>query len=294
MNPPTGIGLGLRGRFIDDVARGDADGKLAFLELSPENYIHRGGPLPALLERIADRFPIVTHGLTMSLGGTDPLRNDYLGELRPFLHRYQTPWHTDHLCFSGLEGALLHDLLPLPATHATATRVAARVREAQDRLGVRVGVENISYYLPMGEPQMPEAVWVREVLEKADCPLLLDVNNVFVNSRNFGFDPYAWLAEIPLERVVQLHVAGHERWDDYEMWVDTHGATVLDPVHEMMAWVVERTGPLPVVLERDTNIPPLGELLEEVKRLDATYQAALARHATRTKKGDDNDVQRAG
>jgi uncharacterized protein (UPF0276 family) len=292
MTAPTGIGLGLRGRFIEDVVRGDADDRVAFLELSPENYIHRGGQLPAQLERIAERFPIITHGLTMSLGSTDPLRDDYLRELRPFLHRYRTPWHTDHLCFSGLEGALLHDLLPLPATKQTAHRVAARVREAQDRLGVRFGVENISYYLPMGEPEMPEAVWVREILEQADCALLLDVNNVFVNSKNFGFDPYAWLKEIPLERVVQLHVAGHEHWEDYEMWVDTHGATVLDPVHEMMSWVIERTGPLPVLLERDTNIPPLSELLDEVERLDATYQAALKRRADKAKSA--SDVQRVG
>ncbi len=285
---PTGVGLGLRGRFIEAVHDGEADGKVAFLELSPENYMHRGGKMPRLLEAIADRFSIITHGLTMSLGSTDPLRDDYLRELRPFLAKVGTPWHTDHLCFSGLEGVLLHDLLPLPITKASARRVADRVREAQDRLGVRFGVENISYYLPMGQAEMPEGAWVREIIETADCPLLLDVNNVFVNSRNFGFDPYDWLKEIPLERVVQLHVAGHERWDDFEMWVDTHGAPVLDPVHEMMAWVIERTGPLPVLLERDTNIPPLAELLEEVARLDATYQQALARRA------ENPDAQRAG
>lgn len=281
---PTGIGLGLRGKFIDHVVRGDADGKLAFLELSPENYMHRGGEMPRLLEQLADRFPIITHGLTMSLGSTDPLRDDYLTELRPFLHRYKTPWHTDHLCFSGLEGVLLHDLLPLPLTRGSAMRIADRVREVQDRIGLPFGVENISWYLPMGKPEMPEGVWVREVIERADCPLLLDVNNIFVNSRNHGFDPYDWLAEIPLERVVQLHVAGHERWDKFDMWVDTHGATVLDPVHEMMAWVIERTGPLPVLLERDTNIPPLADLLDEVEKLDATYQAAVRKHAE--KRGD--------
>jgi hypothetical protein len=286
---PTGIGLGLRAKFVHEIERGDADGKLAFLELSPENYMHRGGPLPGQLERIADRFDIVTHGLTMSLGSTDPLRDDYIQELRPFLDRYDTPWHTDHLCFSGLDGVLLHDLLPMPHTHKSVARVADRIREVQDRLRRPFGIENISYYVHMGQPEMPEQVFVREVIERADCPLLLDVNNVFVNARNLGIDPYAWLEEIPLERVVQLHIAGHTHWADYDMFLDTHGAPVLDPVFDMMKWVIERTGPLPVLLERDTNIPPLSELLDEVARLDVAYQAALT---TWKKKKD--DVQRAG
>lgn len=279
MEVPTGIGLGLRGRFLARVCAGEADGRVAFLEVSPENYMRRGGDVPGMLERIADRFPILTHGLTMSLGGTDPLDRGYLDALGELLRRHRAPWHTDHLCFSGLDGGLLHDLLPLPHTRATARRVADRIRRVQDHLGVPVGVENISYYVHMGREELPEPVFVRDVLEQADCPLLLDVNNVVVNARNFGFEPADWLAQIPLDRVVQLHVAGHERWDEFDMWVDTHGASVPDPVHALMGWVIERTGPLPVVLERDTNIPPLEELLAEVARLDETYQAALTRGA---------------
>lgn len=286
---PTGIGLGLRAKFIHEIERGDADGKVTFLELSPENYMHRGGPLPGQLERIADRFPIVTHGLTMSLGSTDPLREDYLSELRPFLDRYAPPWHTDHLCFSGLDGVLLHDLLPMPHTRRSVEQLADRIRRVQDRLQRPFGIENISYYVHMGEPEMPEQVFVREVIERADCPLLLDVNNVFVNSRNLGIDPYEWLEAIPLERVVQLHVAGHTHWPDYDMFLDTHGAPVLDSVYEMMKWVIERTGPLPVLLERDTKIPPLSELLDEVARLDDAYQAALS-----TWEKKKSDVPRAG
>ncbi|MEX1361872.1 MAG: DUF692 domain-containing protein [Nannocystaceae bacterium] len=273
---PTGIGLGLRARFIDKVDAGDAEGKLAFLELSPENYMHRGGRSPARLARIAERFPIITHGLMMSLGGPDPFEDEYFAFLREFLDRYDPPWHSDHVCWSGQGGTLLHDLLPLPFTSAVAKRVASRVAEARDRLERPMAVENISWYLRLGKGEHDEPQFLTEVLERADCGLLLDVNNIFVNARNHGFDPYAWLEQIPLDRVLQLHVAGHEPWDE-TLFVDTHGAPVLDEVYALMAWVIERIGPRPVLLERDSNIPPLPELLDEIARLDTVYQQAVVR-----------------
>lgn len=277
---PTGIGLGLRARFIDRVVAGEADGVPAFLELSPENYMHRGGKNPARLEQVAQRFPVICHGLMMSLGGTDPFDPEYFGFLKGFLDRYDPPWHSDHVCWSGLDGAVLHDLLPIPFTGAAARRVASRVIEARDRLERPMAVENISWYMRLGAPSMDEPELLTEILERADCGLLLDVNNVFVNSQNHGFDPYAWLQRIPLDRVLQLHVAGHELWDD-GLIVDTHGATVRDEVYEMMAWVIERVGPRPVLLERDNNIPPLSELLAEIRRLDGVYQGAVARWQAR-------------
>lgn len=273
---PTGIGLGLRARFSRQVDKGDADGIPAFLELSPENYMHRGGRNPVRLERIAERFPIITHGLMMSLGGPDPFDDEYFDYLRGFLDRYDPPWHSDHCCWSGQGGTLLHDLLPLPFTSAVAQRIASRVREARDRLERPMAVENISWYMRMGKGEYDEPEFLTEVLERADCGLLLDVNNIFVNARNHDFDPYAWLERIPLDRVFQLHVAGHSQWDE-NLIIDTHGDTVRDEVHELMAWVIERIGPRPVLLERDTDIPPLPELLAEIGRLDATYQAAVLR-----------------
>ncbi|MCA9651491.1 MAG: DUF692 domain-containing protein [Myxococcales bacterium] len=273
---PTGIGLGLRARFIEQVDAGKADGGPAFLELSPENYMHRGGRNPARLARIAERFPIITHGLMMSLGGPDPFDDDYFGFLRDFLDHYDPPWHSDHVCWSGQGGTLLHDLLPLPFTTAVAKRVASRVREARDRLERPMAVENISWYMRLGHGEHDEPEFLTEVLERAECGLLLDVNNVFVNAHNHGFDPYAWLERIPLDRVLQLHIAGHEPWDE-SLVVDTHGETVRDEVYELMAWVIERIGPRPVLLERDSNIPPLSELLTEIQRLDATYQEAVGR-----------------
>lgn len=275
--PPTGIGLGLRGAFLSKVARGDADGKVAFLEVAPENYMHRGGRVPARLQDLSERFDLITHGLMMSLGGTDPFDLEYFGELKSFLDRYDTPWHSDHVCWSGHDGALLHDLLPVPFTSASARRIAARVVEARDRLERPMAIENISWYLELGQSQQDEAAFLTELLETADCGLLLDVNNVFVNATNHGFDPKAWLDRIPLERVWQLHIAGHEPWDE-QLLVDTHGATVREEVYDLLGYVIERIGPRPVLLERDSNIPPLAELLEEVAQIDVAYQAAVARY----------------
>lgn len=276
---PTGVGLGLRGSFIAEVDAGAADGRVPFFEISPENHMRRGGARPARLARIRERFPVLTHGLSMSLGGLEPLDPDYFAELRQFLAPIGEHWHSDHICFCGTDGKQLHDLLPVPFTSASARRIAARVREAADRLERPMAVENISYYLPLGVPSVDEPAFIAELLERADCGLVLDVNNVFVNAQNHGFDARAWLARIPLARVVQLHIAGHEFWDDVrqDLIIDTHGAPVRAEVDELLAWVIERTGPLPVLLERDNNIPALPELLGERDRLQAIYDAALAR-----------------
>ena len=279
---PAGVGLGLRVRHLDDFVAGQADGRVDFIEISPENFMHRGGKSPAALAQIAEHHPVITHGLMMSLGGAGPFDPDYMDELRAFIARHRPPWHSDHLCFSALDGAVLHDLLPVPFSTATARRTAARVAEARDRLDIPMAVENISWYAQMGEGGLDEADFITEVLDRADCGLLLDVNNCFVNARNHGFDVQDWIEKIPLERVWQIHIAGHERYDD-DLWVDTHGAPVHDRVHELLAWVIERVGPVPVLLERDNNIPPLPELLREVDQVRATYERGLARHRARSK-----------
>ena len=280
---PTGVGLGLRASFAAEVDAGQADGRVPFFEVSPENHMRRGGIGPARLRRIAARFPVLTHGLSMSLGGPDPFDPDFFAALREFLGAlpasFGDRWHSDHLCFCGVDGKALHDLLPLPFTGASARRVAARVREASDRLERPMLVENISYYMPLGASTLDEAEFVTEVVERADCGLLLDVNNVFVNARNHGFDAREWLSRVPLARVAQLHIAGHELVDgDESVIIDTHGAPVRAEVDELLAWVIERLGPVPVLLERDNNIPELDELLTERDRLATIYDAALARY----------------
>jgi uncharacterized protein (UPF0276 family) len=271
------VGLGLRWEFLDELLNADPSApKPDFLEVSPENYMGRGGYHSAALARLADRFPILTHGLTMSLGGSEPLGDAYLAELRTFIQDVRAPWHSDHLCFSTAAGAVLHDLLPLRFTDKTATHVADRVKRARDALGVPMAVENISFYTEL-EPGMREPEWISLVCERADCGLMLDVNNAYVNSQNFGFDVDEWMRDAPLERTVQIHVAGHERFPESDfipgatgsVILDTHGADVPDPVLALLKRVLPRTGPVPIVLERDTSIPPYATLLEELARIRA-------------------------
>jgi uncharacterized protein (UPF0276 family) len=281
--PPTGVGLGLRWAFIDEVAAGprpaaDHPPSLPFFEVSPENYMRRGGSIPRALHAVAERHPIITHGLMMNVGGSTELDPTYLRQLRAFLERMGAPWHSDHLCWTGSDGAILHDLLPLPHDAAAVRRCVERILRIQDALGLPFAVENISYYLvPAGS--MPEAEMITEVLERADCRLLLDVNNVQVNADNHGFDAWAFIDALPLSRVVQLHVAGGERRPKLDgLVIDTHGTDVSLRVQALMSRVIERIGPTPVIYERDHDIPPLPELARQVAALQLEYDAALARH----------------
>jgi hypothetical protein len=280
---PTGVGLGLRWDFLDEVVEGPAL-DVPFFEVSPENYMRRGGWYPAALERARERYPIVTHGLTLSLGAIDPPPADYLRELAREIERLQSPWHSDHLCFSSVGPRVLHDLLPLQFSRENVERVSERLRLAEGELGVPMAFENISWYAHPGQPELTETEFITSILDRSGCQLVLDVNNVYVNSQNHGFDPAAFIAALPLERVVQIHVAGHTRASDGFI-IDSHGAAVIDPVLDLLAGVIERTGPMPVLLERDNDVPPLAELLGELRTIDGVYQAALARREARRATG---------
>jgi uncharacterized protein (UPF0276 family) len=280
----SGVGLGLRWEFVADLV--EAVPEIDFLEVAPENYIGRGGYHPDALAYLGERYPLLTHGLSLSLGGTDPLDTGYLDELRRIVGALGSPWHSDHLSFGTSGGRRLHDLLPIAFTEAGVRRLVHRIRAAQDVIGVPLAVENISFYLPPGSGEMSEAEFVARVCEEAGCGLLLDVNNLFVNATNFGFDPEEWLSAVPLERVVQLHVAGHEWFDEAlaarspgapgALIVDTHGADVPDPVLDLLRNVVARVGDVPVVLERDYHVPPLPELLAELAKIKAVVASARA------------------
>ncbi len=270
------VGIGLRWEFIDELIE-RVPAEIDFLEISPENYMRRGGYFPAALAFLRSKYPIVTHGLTMSLGGTDPLDHAYLTELAAFVREMESPWHSDHLCFGSAHGAMLHDLLPLSFNESTVKRAADRIRAAQDVLGVPLAIENISFYMHPGKREMSEPEFISRVCEAADCGLLLDVNNAYVNSQNFGFDVRDWMKNVPLSRVVQIHIAGHEWFNEadfgthgsQQIILDTHGAPVIDPVLSLLGEVLERTGPVPVLLERDENIPSLDDLLAELSRVRA-------------------------
>ena len=269
---PSGVGLGLRWEFLEEVLDGP-DLPLGFFEISPENYMRRGGYYPEQLERIRERYPLVTHGLTLSIGAVEPPTASYLAELKSEVRRLQTPWHSDHLCFSSSGATFLHDLLPLKFANATVERVAERARRVQGELGLPFALENISYYAHPGRREMSEAEFVASVLERADVGLLLDVNNAFVNAQNHGQDAREFLERLPLGRVLEIHVAGHAHGES-GLIIDTHGSPVADPVYDLLEWTLERTGPVPVLLERDNNVPTLAELMAEVSRLRVLYERA--------------------
>lgn len=272
-----GVGLGLRWELLDELL--ETRPALSFVEISPENYMGRGGYFDEALDRAKDVWPIVTHGLTMSIGGADPLREDYLAGLRAFIQRVESPWHSDHLCFSTADGVVLHDLLPLSFKTSEVDRIADRIKRAQDAIGVPLAIENVSSYMHPGTADMDEAEFIARICSRADCGLMLDVNNAFVNATNFGFDIDAWMRTVPLDRVVQMHVAGHDWFDeeDGRLIIDTHGADVADSVLALLERTLEKTGPVPVLLERDQAIPPLDVLLAEVRKLEAIYERATAK-----------------
>jgi uncharacterized protein (UPF0276 family) len=267
-----GVGIGLRYAIARGIFESDIP-EIRWLEIHPENYVQRGGRFRQVLERAAERWPLVTHGLSMGFGAVEPTEESYMRPLRVFLHELAVPWHSEHLCFSGADGVMLHDLMPLPFTREAVRTAIARIGEARDRLELPTAIENTNYYALCGRAEMPEVDFLLEVLEGADAKLLLDVNNVFVNSRNHGFDPRAYIDRMPKERVVQIHVAGHFVRED-ALIIDTHGEAVRDEVYDLLEHTLRRTGPVPVLLERDQNFPPFEELVAEVQRLTAIYQRA--------------------
>jgi uncharacterized protein len=273
---PSGVGLGLRWEFIEEVADGP-DLDVDFFELSPENYMRRGGYFPAALERVRARYPLVTHGLTLSLGAADEPDAEFVDALHTELERLETPWHSDHLAFTSAGPRAFHELMPLCFSRETASRVADRLESLRERLGRPLAVENVTYYAHLGRPELDEAEFLNLLFEKTRAPLLLDVNNVYVNGRNHGFDPWATIAALPLERVIEIHVAGHG--EKGSLVLDTHGARVKPAVLELLERTLERTGPVPVLLERDKNVPPLAELVEEVATIRALRERATRRSA---------------
>lgn len=261
--PVLGVGLGLRRPLLEStLAAADV---IDWLEFTPENYMGRGGKSIQVLQRAQAHFPLVSHGVSLSLGSVDPFSEVYLGDLAALFDWAQPAWFSDHLCFSSVDGLYFNDLMPLPRTRETVRHVVSRIHQLQDRLQRVFLIENISQYLNTPFDDMADADFISEILTQADCGLLLDVNNVYVNSVNHGFDPLSFLENIPLERVVQIHVAGHHHFP--EGLVDTHGAPVIGPVWDLLEWVLQRTRPCGVMLERDTHLPPFAALVPELQKI---------------------------
>ncbi len=268
----SGIGIGLRHDLATDLFERRPDA-VKWLEIHPENYLERGGRFQEMLERARRDWPIVTHGLTTCLGAVDDLDVEHLRRLRSFIAELEVPWHSEHLCIGGIGDRFFHDLLPLPFTEEAAAIASARLVEVRDAIDRPLALENVSYYAPQAADGLAEADFVVDVLERCDALLLLDINNVYVNSRNFDFDPRAYIDRMPADRIVQIHVAGHRVRED-GLRIDTHGEPVPDEVFALLSYALRKVGPIPVLLERDNNVPPLDDLLAEVNELWSIYQTA--------------------
>ena len=270
---PAGAGLGLR-RALLNMLRDAPSGDFDFLEVAPENWIGIGGAHGDALQSLAERYPLSCHGLSLSLGGSAALDTDFLQQIRGFLDRFNVPFYSEHLSYCSDDGHL-YDLLPLPFTEEAVFHVAARIRCAQDILGRRLAVENVSYYAAAHQ-DMDELAFTNAVLREADCDLLLDVNNVYVNSVNHGFDPKAFLAGVEPGRVIAMHVAGHYDEAD-DLIIDSHGAAVKPVVWSLLAQAYGLFGTKPTLLERDFNFPPYAALVAELDTIRRLQDEANAR-----------------
>lgn len=260
------VGLGFRFALAEELLASETS-HASFLEIAPENYLGVGGRRRRLLDEAAERWPVVCHGLCGDLAGRAPLDLEMLGQLRVFLRELNAQWYSDHLCLTHIGGAEVHELIPLPFNEETVDQVVDRVVEVEEFLGLPMAVENVSAYGRMPEGSMSEPEFVTAVIERADCKLLLDVNNVYVNAVNFGFDPREYIRGLPLERVVEIHMAGHTE-EEEGLLIDTHARPIEEDVYDLFRYTLEvMPHRPPVLLERDGNIPPLVELEEEMARL---------------------------
>jgi len=258
--PGLGFGLGLRTQHYQEIL--DSDPSVDWFEALTENYLVPGGKPLYYLEAVRSRYPVVLHGVSLSIGSADPLNRGYLSQLKALADRIEPAWISDHLCWTGLNGRNLHDLLPLPYTEEAVVHVSDRIQAVQDYLGCRLLIENVSSYLTYSDSCMSEWEFLSAVCERADCLILLDINNIYVSSFNHDFDPHEYLRGVPAKRVQQFHIAGHRNHGDY--LIDTHDEPVIEAVWQLYADACHRFGAVSTLIERDDNIPPLAGLLEEL------------------------------
>ncbi len=269
--PFLGFGLGLRPDHYEDILELKPEG-IDWFEIISENFMVEGGKPLRYLDRIRADYPMVMHGVSLSLGSTDPLDRDYLQRLKALADRIEPAWFSDHLCWTGVDHQNLHDLLPLPYTEDTVRHVADRIAEVQDFIGRPMLIENLSSYITWRDDEMTEWEFLTAIVEAADCHILLDVNNIFVSAFNHGFDPLDYIRGVPAERVWQHHLAGHQNQGN--LIIDTHDEPIVDGVWALYEQTAALLGPVSTMIERDANIPPLSELLEELdqaRRIAAPY-----------------------
>ncbi|MBT8066488.1 MAG: DUF692 domain-containing protein [Gammaproteobacteria bacterium] len=274
--PVHGAGLGLR-RPIADKLMANPPADVDFMEVAPENWIHVGGALAKKLRFFTERYPFLIHGLSLSIGAPSPLNEQLVRDIKDFMSEHDIRLYSEHLSYCGDDGQL-YDLMPIPFTEDAVSYVASRVRRVQDILEQRIALENVSFYAPI-DTSMSEKEFLLAVLEEADCDLMLDINNIVVNSINHRYDASDFLAAMPAERIRYFHLAGHYV-EAPDLRIDTHGTAVDDQAWDLLKEAYERFGPVPTLLERDFNFPPMEELLDEVRQIKALQSATIARSAT--------------
>ncbi len=281
--PFLGIGVGLRPVHYPEIFRrlsGPDELGIDWFEALSENYMVAGGRPRRVLSDLRAEVPLVLHGVSLNIGSSDPLDLHYVEALAELVEHTGARWLSDHLCWTGVEGRNLHDLIPLPYTERASDHVAERVRQVQDLLGRRIALENVSSYLSYCDDEMSEWKFLAEVAEKADCGILLDVNNVYVSAHNHGFDPREYIAAIPGERVFQIHLAGHS--EDPPLLIDTHDHPVRDEVWDLYAWTLEQIGPVSTLIEWDDHIPSFERLCAEAARARTVFDRALGDRAAQS------------
>lgn len=261
MSSYLGFGLGLRNKHYQYILENKP--QVDWFEIITEDYLVSGGRPLYYLDQIRKNYPIVMHGVSMSIGSTDALDFDYLAKVKKLAERVEPSWISDHLCWTGVDGLNMHDLLPLPYTEEALNHIVERVRRVQDFLGRQILLENVSSYITFADSQLTEWDFLREVVEQADCLILLDINNIYVSAFNHSFDPKDYLNGIPANRVRQFHLAGHENYGKHI--IDTHNQPVIDPVWDLYAQAIQRFGRISTMIERDDNIPEFIELFAELQ-----------------------------
>ncbi|WP_305909668.1 DUF692 domain-containing protein [Methylomarinum sp. Ch1-1] len=271
-------GLGLRRSFLSEIVDHPPE-NVSFYEVAPENWMTLGGKLGKQFRALTERFDFVCHGLSLSIGSSDPLDEDFVRAVKAFLSEHRIKFYSEHLSYCSHEGHL-YDLMPIPFTSDAVKHVAERIKQVQDILEQKIAIENVSYYAAPGQ-EMDEIAFFNAVAEEADCDVLIDINNIYVNSINHGYDAEAFLRAIPAKRIAYAHIAGHYVEAD-DFLVDTHGAEVIDPVWKLLGKAYELYGVFPTLLERDFNIPSLDVLLKEVDTIRSIQKAWGSQHEQRT------------
>ncbi|MCK4842564.1 MAG: DUF692 domain-containing protein [Methylococcales bacterium] len=271
-------GLGLRRSFLTEIVA-TAPENIGFFEVAPENWMTIGGKLGKQFRSMTERFDFICHGLSLSIGSTDPLDEEFVANVKKFMHSHQIKFYSEHLSYCSNQGHL-YDLMPIPFTSEAVSHVAKRIRRVQDILEQKIAIENVSYYAAPGQ-EMDEIDFFNAVIEEADCDVLIDINNIYVNSVNHGYDAETFLRAIPSHRIAYAHIAGHYVEAD-DFLVDTHGADIIDPVWKLLAKAYELYGVFPTLLERDFNIPDLTVLLKEVDAIRSIQNAWTNQHQQKT------------